>query len=533
MYKRSNTRKVNVGGVQIGGQNKVVIQSMCNTKTKDIEKTVEQIKKLEKLGCEIIRVACLDVEDAKAIKEIKKQINIPIVADILAEMGADSDTVCAGLLHDTIEDTDVTKKQIREEFNSVVANLVDGVTKYDKQKFKGNAKQRKNADTRKIVKGLTEDVRIIIIKLADRLHNMRTLQYHKPEKQIEIAQETLDIFVPLAQQIGAYRIQAELEDIACMYLHPKEFKEITAELEKRKKDNLPYVEQMKQDIEETLKSNGLDCEIDITTKNIYSIYKRIYEYKEPQRQTYTDIHDLIGLRIKVPEEIDCFTTLYYINKKYRQQPGSFKDYINNPKDNLYQSLHTTVWAPNGRLVQARIRTYEMDKIASHGLTAYWDIHGKSAREEMQREIEDNSLVYDILDSIENETYADDKEYVDRVMKELFCKRVYVKDARGESVWLPAGSTVKDYAKRTEEDFDTKVFKYEVNGHSVNKGYKLQENDSVKVICIKDKVSTSEIVKEGLKEFKKVILMSNMYEVKEDQRKEKTKTLVKENSKSHV
>ncbi len=470
----------------------------------------------------------------KVRKSGELYITHPIyVADILAEMHADSDTVCAGLLHDTIEDTDVTKKQIREEFNPVIANLVDGVTKYDKQKFRGSTQKRKNADTRKIVKGLTEDVRIIIIKLADRLHNMRTLQYHKPEKQLEIAQETLDIFVPLAQQIGAYRIQAELEDLSCMYLHPQEFKEITEELQKRKQENMPSVEQMKKDIEETLQSNGIDCQIDITTKNIYSIYKRIYEYKEPKRQTYTDIHDLIGLRIKVPEEIDCFTTLYYIDKKYRQQPGSFKDYINNPKDNLYQSLHTTVWAPNGRLVQARIRTYEMDKIASHGLTAYWDIHGTSAREEMQREIEDNSNVYDILDSIESETYANDKEFVDRVMKELFCKRVYVKDDRGETIWLPAGSTVKDYAQRTEEDFDNKVFKYEVNGHSVNKGYKLQENDSIKVIAIKDKVSTSEKIKERLKEFRKILLTADVIEVSEDSKPEKAKTLVKENLKNHV
>lgn len=298
------------------------------------------------------------------------------VAYILAEMHADTDTICAGLLHDTLEDTNITKGEIIEEFNVNVASLVDGVTKISKMNF--SSKQDQNlANTRKIITGITEDVRIIIIKLADRLHNMRTLEYKSEFKQKENSMETMEIFVPLAYYIGAYRIKSELEDISLQYLYPEKYKKIEDIKSKIELDSSSCLQEMLQTIKEILNNKDIPNEIKVRTKNIYGIYKRMEEGHK-----LSDIHDLLSLKIMVDEVSNCYQTLGIIHSQYHPINDKFKDYIYNPKTNMYRSLHTTVFGPEDRLVQTQIRTFDMDKVASFGLTAYWDISKGNARDTM-------------------------------------------------------------------------------------------------------------------------------------------------------
>lgn len=298
------------------------------------------------------------------------------VAYILADMHADKDTICAGLLHDTLEDTNITKEDIAHDFNQNVANLVDGVTKLAKMNF--SSKQDQNyANTRKIITGITEDVRIIIIKLADRLHNMRTLGFKSEFKQKENALETMEIFVPLAYYMGAYRIKSELEDLSLQYLKPDMYKTIEEKKLKIEKLSEDCLKEMLYKIEHLLNDRNIPNEIKIRTKNIYGIYKRLSEGHK-----LSDIHDLLALKIMVDEVENCYYTLGLIHKEYHPINDKFKDYICNPKTNMYQSLHTTVFGPDDRLVQTQIRTFDMDKVASFGLTAYWDKQKEKARDAM-------------------------------------------------------------------------------------------------------------------------------------------------------
>ena len=290
------------------------------------------------------------------------------VAYILAEMNADADTLCAALLHDTLEDTNIRKSDIENSFNKDVANLVDGVTKISKMNFSSKMDQNM-ANTRKIITSITDDVRIIIIKLADRLHNMRTLEFKSEFKQKENSLETIEIFVPLAYYIGAYRIKSELEDISLQYLKPDMYKKIEEKKQEIEEDSEKCLKEMLLTISSMLENNNIPNEIKVRTKNIYGIYKRISEGHK-----LTDIHDLLSLKVMVDDVTKCYQTLGMIHSKYHPINDKFKDYICNPKTNMYRSLHTTVFGEEEKLVQTQIRTFEMDKIASFGLTAYWNIN---------------------------------------------------------------------------------------------------------------------------------------------------------------
>ena len=333
------------------------------------------------------------------------------VAYILAEMHADCDTICAGLLHDTLEDTDTSKEEIAELFGSETANLVDGVTKLKKMNFSSKEEQNM-ANTRKIITGITSDVRIIIIKLADRLHNMRTLQFKSEFKQKENSMETMDIFVPLAYYIGAYRIKSELEDLSLRYLYPDTYKKIEERKIKVEEDSKSCLQEMLSTIQKILSDKEIPNEIKVRTKNIYGIYKR-----QQQGHTLSDIHDLLALKIIVDEIENCYITLGAVHSKYNPINDKFKDYIYNPKTNMYRSLHTTVFGPEDRLVQTQIRTFEMDKVASFGLTAYWETHDENAREEMQSKLKEKYQFFSSLVEM-NSMFADNKEFVSQVKKEL-------------------------------------------------------------------------------------------------------------------
>lgn len=397
------------------------------------------------------------------------------VAYILAEMHADCDTVCAGLLHDTIEDTNTTKEDIAYEFNPNVATLVDGVTKLAKMNF--SSKQDQNyANTRKIITGITEDVRIIIIKLADRLHNMRTLEYKSEFKQKENALETMDIFVPLAYYIGHYRIKTELEDLAFRYLKPDSYKRIYDLQRRIEKENKSCLEDMSGKIKEILNNRNIPNEIKIRTKNIYGIYKRRIE-----GFNLRDIHDLFSLKLMVSTIEECYLSLCLIHQAYHPINEKFKDYICNPKTNKYQSLHTTVFGPDDRLVQTQIRTFDMDKVASFGLTSYWDIMKGDARNIMQKELKSQNQFYKSLVEI-NAMFGDNKDFVDQVKMELFSDNVYVYNTKGEVIQLPKGSSIIDFAYiNNPTEANSMIGAYVNEEYMKDLGYKLKNKDRVKII----------------------------------------------------
>lgn len=396
------------------------------------------------------------------------------VAYILAEMHADTDTICAALLHDTIEDTDITKEELAREFGPDVANLVDGVTKISKMNF--SSKQEKNlANTRKIITSIREDVRIIIIKLADRLHNMRTLQFKTKFKQQENSVETMEIFVPLAYYIGAYRIKSELEDISLQYLYPDDYKRAEEIKQKVERESKSCLNEMLLTINDILTNEEISHEIKVRTKNIYGICKRL-----KAGDKLSDIHDLLSLKVMVDTIDNCYSTLRLIHFEYHPMNYRFKDYLCNPKTNMYRSLHTTVFGADDRLVQTQIRTFDMDKIASFGLTAYWDINKGNAREVMQEDLKNKYQFFKSLVDIDN-VFSDNKEFVDQVKGELFANKVYVYTPKGEIIELPEGSTVIDFAYKIHSAIGNAMVGVEINGEKADIGSPLHLNDRVRII----------------------------------------------------
>lgn len=396
------------------------------------------------------------------------------VAYILSEMHADVDTICAGLLHDTLEDTEATKDEISNLFNPEISKLVDGVTKISKMNFSSKTDQNM-ANTRKIIIGLTEDVRIIIIKLADRLHNMRTLEYKSEFKQKENAMETMDIFVPMAYYIGAYRLKSELEDLSLKYLYPDRYKRIEEIKFRIEYESQSSLIEMLNTINSILEDNEIPHELKVRTKNIYGIYKKL-----ESGHKIRDIHDLLALKIMVDSISHCYQTLGLVHSRYNPINDKFKDYICNPKTNMYRSIHTTVFAEDDRLVQTQIRTFDMDKVASFGLTAYWDINSMSARESMQQDLKDKYQFFKSLIEI-NRVFGDNQEFVRQVKSELFTDKIYVYTTRGDIIELPKGSSVIDFAYRIHSDVGNTMVAAIVNEKNVEPEYILHNKDRVRII----------------------------------------------------
>lgn len=442
------------------------------------EKLLDEVKKYNPTEVKIIKKA---YEYAKTLHEGQyRQSGEPYiihplnVAYILAEMHADRDTVCAGLLHDTIEDTKITKEDIAHDFNQEIANLVDGVTKLAKMNF--STKEEQNlANTRKIITGITSDVRIIIIKLADRLHNMRTIEYKSEFKRKENSIETMEIFVPLAYSIGAYRIKSELEDLLFKQLKPNKYKEIEEVKDRLEETDNSILEEMLYKIQCLLNDKNIPNEIKVRTKNIYGIYKRLSEGNK-----LSDIHDLLALKVMVDDIANCYLTLGLVHTLYHPINSKFKDYICNPKTNMYSSLHTTVFGPEERLVQTQIRTFDMDKVASFGLTAYWDIEKGNARNVMQEELKEKFQFFTTLTEI-NSMFRDNETFVSQVKNELFSDKVYVYTTKGDVIELPKGSTPIDFAYRIHTDIGNTMVGALVNDKSVSNDYVLKSNDRVKII----------------------------------------------------
>lgn len=443
-----------------------------------LDDLVEMLKKYNPEEIEFVKKAyeyAYNLHQGQYRQSGEPYISHPLnVAYILAELHADRDTICAGLLHDTLEDTKITKEDIAHDFNQNIANLVDGVTKLAKMNF--SSKQDQNyANTRKIITGITEDVRIIIIKLADRLHNMRTLQFKTEFKQKENALETMEIFVPLAYYIGAYRIKSELEDLSLQYLKPEMYKRIEEKKIKIEEDSQYCLKEMLATIERLLTDKSIPNEIKVRTKNIYGIYKRLNEGHK-----ISDIHDLLSLKIMVDSIANCYQALGLIHSKYHPINDKFKDYICNPKTNMYQSLHTTVFGEDDRLVQTQIRTFQMDKIASFGLTAYWDAEKGKARDVMQQDLKNKFQFFNSLIEI-NSMFGDNQQFVKQVKDELFSDKVYVYTTKGDIIELPKGSTPIDFAYKIHTDIGNTMVGAFVNDEYVPIDYILQNKDRVRII----------------------------------------------------
>lgn len=394
------------------------------------------------------------------------------VAYILSDINADTSTICAALLHDTIEDCNVTKEELAKEFGNEIASLVDGVTKINKLNFSGE-NEATLANHRKIIVGLTEDVRVIIIKLADRLHNMRTLWVLSEKKQKENSRETLDILVPIAHRLGMNKIKSELEDLSLRYSKPDVYFSIVEKLNQSKLERNSNVELMKESLTSLLNSHGIKHKIKGRAKSIYSIYKKL-----DTGRRFSDIYDLLALRIFVDTEQDCYQTLGIIHSKYRPIPKRFKDYIAMPKENGYQSLHTTVFGENGQLYEIQIRTYDMDKVAEHGIASHWSYKEKG-KTIMQSAMEEKLQFFRSIMELSEEE-KNDELFVNSIKEDVLKNIIYVFTPKGDVVELPLGSTPIDFAYKVHSKVGDSMVGAIVNGNIVSLDYKLQDNDIVKI-----------------------------------------------------
>ena len=395
----------------------------------------------------------------------------------------DRDAICAALLHDTVEDNeDISLEDVANTINPEVAELVDGVTKMRRMNF-STKKDQNNANTRKIIRGLTKDLRIILIKLADRLHNMNTLQYKKPEKQKANAIETMKLFVPLSQAIGAYQIKSELEDLSLSYIEPDVYKRIEERRNNLAIQERHYLEEMKNKIALILKEKDIPNDILIRTKNVCNIYNKIL-----QGYQIENIYDLFYLKILVDEVDDCYRTLSFVHRNNPPINGRFKDYIYNPRTNYYQSLHTTVSTPDGRLRKVKIRTHDMDKVSAYGISAYWNIDPnkseveiphKKTKEETQEGIRNYLQFAKKLTEIDD-SYKTDADFIEEISHELLTEHVYVYKNTGEIIELPKGSTALDFACQVYPDKLDVITGMIVNGKTVPFSKELRNNDRVDI-----------------------------------------------------
>lgn len=396
------------------------------------------------------------------------------VAYILTEINADAETLCAALLHDVLEDCDVTKEELVTRFGHTVANLVDGVTKINKLNFDGT-NNATIATHRKILVGLCEDVRVIFIKLADRLHNLRTIWVHTEEKQKEKARETLDILTPIASRLGMNHIKSELEDLSLRYLKPDIYFQIAEELNQTKVEREYAVSEMMKRVSEILNENHIPHEIKGRAKSIYSIYKKLDKGKK-----FNEIYDLLALRVFVNTEQECYQALGVIHSKYRPIPKRFKDYIAMPKTNMYQSLHTTVFGFDGYLFEVQIRTYEMDEIAERGIASHWSYKEKgSTVAVMQNTMEQKLQFFRSIIELNNEE-TNDEEFVKSVTEDVFKDTIYVYTPAGDVIELPAGATPIDFAYKVHSGVGDKMVGAIVNNSIVPLDYELQNQDIVKI-----------------------------------------------------
>ncbi|MDE5778939.1 MAG: bifunctional (p)ppGpp synthetase/guanosine-3',5'-bis(diphosphate) 3'-pyrophosphohydrolase [Lachnospiraceae bacterium] len=399
------------------------------------------------------------------------------VAIILAELQLDKETIVAGILHDVIEDTIMTDKEIEQEFSSEILLLVDGVTKLTQLNFSQDKIELQAENLRKMFLAMAKDIRVILIKLADRLHNLRTLQYQSPAKQIEKSRETMDIYSPIAHRLGISKIKVELDDLSLQYLEPEKFKKLKADLDERLEERETFIADIVHDVTECIEESGIQSEINGRVKHFFSIYKKM----KNQNKTLDQIYDVFAVRIIVDSVRDCYAALGIIHEKYTPIPGRFKDYIAMPKSNMYQSLHTTLIGKNGQPFEIQIRTYDMHRTAEYGIAAHWKYKENLNGTAQDKEEAKLTWLRQILEW-QRDT-EDNKEFMNAVKTDLdlFAEQVYCFTPNGDVKSLPAGSTPIDFAYAIHSAVGNKMVGARVNGRQVPVTYELKNGDRVEIV----------------------------------------------------
>lgn len=404
------------------------------------------------------------------------------VANILADLRLDYETITAAILHDVPEDTPVTLEELKAEFGSTVAKLVDGVTKMGQiQEYRGQTsksrKERAQAESlRKMLLAMVDDIRVVLIKLADRTHNMRTLAFLREDKRKRIAKETLEIFAPLANRLGIWQIKWELEDLAFRYLEPEVYKQIASMVDERRINREQYITKVANKLKSELQARGIAAEVSGRPKHIYSIWRKM----KRKGVNFEQIYDIQAVRVLVNEMGDCYAALGIVHTLWRPIPGEFDDYIATPKDNLYRSLHTAVIGPDGKTLEVQIRTHEMHQDAEYGVAAHWRYkEGAKSDNNFDRKIAWLRQVMEWKDDL-----ADASEFIDQVKAEVFQDRVHVVTPQGDVVDLPAGATPIDFAYHIHTEIGHRCRGAKVNGRIVPLIYKLRNGEQIEILTAK-------------------------------------------------
>ncbi len=400
------------------------------------------------------------------------------VAYILSTLGLDDATICAALMHDLAEDTDVTIQDISREFSPEIADMVNGVTKLGKINYV-SAEEEQVENYRKMFLAMGKDIRVILIKLADRLHNMRTLKFLSRDRQIANAKETMELYAPLANRLGVYSLKWELEDLAFKYLYPEEFRELVEGIDKKREERLKFIDEIKDEIKLNLKKERIEGEITGRAKHFYSIYRKM----QRDNKTLDQIYDLFALRILVNSVKDCYAALGVVHELYTPMPGRFKDYISVPKPNMYQSLHTTLIGPNGTPFEVQIRTYNMHRVAEFGIAAHWAYKESSFLKGKKSNVvvTEDKLAW-LRESLEwQKDMQDPQEFLKTLKTELFEDEVYVFTPKGEIKTLPKGSTPIDFAYMIHAEIGNKMVGCKINSKMMPIITKLKSGDIVDII----------------------------------------------------
>lgn len=399
------------------------------------------------------------------------------VAIILAELELDKETIIAGILHDVVEDTSYTLEELKEEFGEEVALLVDGVTKLTQLKYSKDKVDVQAENLRKMFLAMAKDIRVILIKLADRLHNMRTMEYQSPEKQIEKSRETMEIYSPIAQRLGISKIKVELDDLSLKYLQPEVYRELDKKIRTKTEESGEFIKEIEEEVAEHIRQAGIEATIGGRVKHYFSIYKKMVN----QHKTFDQIYDIFAIRIIVENLKDCYAALGVIHEMYVPVPGRFKDYIAMPKANMYQSLHTTLIGPKGQPFEIQIRTYDMHRIAEYGIAAHWKYkEGKNGQSKESEEAKYNWL-RQILEW--QKDMSDNKEFLSLIKEDLnlFSDSVYCFTPTGDVKNLPAGSNTIDFAYSIHSAVGNKMVGARVNGKLVTIDYVIQNGDRIEII----------------------------------------------------
>lgn len=400
------------------------------------------------------------------------------VANILAELELDKESIVAGILHDVVEDTYITLEEVAKMFSEEVALLVDGVTKLTKLNYSKDKVEIQAENLRKMFLAMAKDIRVILIKLADRLHNMRTLKYMNPDKQKEIAKETMDIYAPIAQRLGISKIKVELDDLSLKYLEPEVYIELAEKISSKKSERQDYIDSIVDDVRSHVEEAGISAKIEGRIKHFFSIYKKMVN----QEKTLEEIYDLFAVRIIVDSLKDCYASLGVIHEMYKPVPGRFKDYIAMPKPNMYQSLHSTLIGPKGQPFEIQIRTYDMHKTAEYGIAAHWKYkEGFDGKKTSNAEEEKLTWLRQVLEW--QRELSDNREFLSLLKNDfdLFSDSVYAFTPKGDVKNLPAGSNTIDFAYGIHSAVGNKMVGARVNGKMVPIDYEIQNGDRVEIM----------------------------------------------------